>query len=186
MARRINLTVIMVGFLLAACGSSASVPSAAASAPVVPSAVPIASPTADVVVVGDRPVTVHVPPGYDPSHPAPLLIALHHYGGSGAEQETYFKLGALANQRGYLYALPDGTFNDSGIRFWNATDACCDFDRSGVDDVSYLARVIKEIQASFAVDPQRIDLIGHSNGGFMVYGMACAHEIGRASCRERV
>ena len=120
-------------------------------------------------------MTVHVPPGYEPQHPAPLLIALHYYGGSGADQETYFKLGELARQRGYLYAAPDGTLNSSGIRFWNATDACCDFDRSGVDDVGYLAGVIKEIRASFAVDPKRIDLIGHSNGGFMVYAMACAH-----------
>ena len=120
-------------------------------------------------------MTVHVPPGYDPQHPAPLLIALHHYGGSGAEQEAYFKLGTLAEQGGYLYALPDGTRNKSDIRFWNATDACCDFDRSGVDDVGYLAGVIKEIQASFAVDPKRIDLIGHSNGGFMVYAVACSH-----------
>lgn len=192
MARRISLTLITVGFLLAACGSStssspagtsvasvaasaASVPSATASASVVPSAVPVASGTADVVVGGDRPVTVHVPPGYDARHPAPLLIALHHYGGSGMEQETYFNLGELAKQRGYLYALPDGTLNSSGIQFWDATDACCDFDRSGVDDVGYLARVINEIRASFAVDPKRIDLIGHSNGGFMVYAMACAH-----------
>ncbi len=192
MARRICLMLMTVMFLLAACGSSASslpsgpsagsvassaasVPLVEASATVVPSDSAVASQGADVVVVGDRPVTVHVPPGYDSDHPAPLLIALHHYGGSGAEQETYFKLGELARQGGYLYALPDGTFNSSGIRFWNATDACCDFDRSGVDDVGYLADVIKEIRASFAVDPKRIDLIGHSNGGFMVYAMACAH-----------
>lgn len=78
-------------------------------------------------------------------------------------------------QRGYLYAYPDGTLDDDGNRFWNATDACCDFDRKGVDDAAYLAGVIAEIQASFAVDPKRIDLIGHSNGGFMSYAMACAH-----------
>ena len=165
--------------LVAACSGGAATSSGQASqaepSAVGPSASPLASGTADVVVGGDRPVTVHVPPGYDLRHPAPLLIALHHYGGSGAEQETYFNLGELAKQRGYLYALPDGTFNSSGVRFWNATDACCDFDRSGVDDVGYLARVIKEIRASFAVDPKRIDLIGHSNGGFMVYAMACAH-----------
>lgn len=192
MARRRSLTFVTVGFLLAGCGSGASsapagtsagsvapstgsVPSAAASSAVVPSASPVASSASTVVVVGGRRVTVHVPPGYDSGHPAPLLIALHHYGGSGAEQEAYFNLDELARQRGYLYALPDGTLNSSGVPFWNATDACCDFDGSGVDDAGFLAAVIKEIRASYVVDPKRIDLIGHSNGGFMVYAVACAH-----------
>ena len=79
-----------------------------------------------------------------------------------------------AAQRGFFYAYPNGTLDSDGNRFWNATDACCDFHRTGVDDVAYLAGVIGEIRASFAIDPKRIDLIGHSNGGFMSYAMACA------------
>jgi polyhydroxybutyrate depolymerase len=128
------------------------------------------------VVVGrDRPVTVQVPPGYDPAKPAPLLLMLHGYTSSGREVDTYFHLGEEAAQRGYLYAYPDGTRDSGGSPFWGATDTCCDFDRTGVDDAAYLSGVIKEIQAAFAVDPRRIDLIGHSNGGFMSYAMACAH-----------
>jgi polyhydroxybutyrate depolymerase len=136
-----------------------------------------AAPSRDVhVVVGkDRPVTVQVPPGYDPAKPAPLLIMLHGYGSSGREVDTYFHLAEEAAQRGYLYAYPDGTRDGDGRQFWDATDACCDFDRTGVDDAAYMSGVIKEIQASFAVNPKRIDLIGHSNGGFMSYAMACAH-----------
>ena len=41
--------------------------------------------------------------------------------------------------------------------------------------MAYLGEVISEIGASFAVDPARIDLIGHSNGGFMAYAMACSY-----------
>jgi polyhydroxybutyrate depolymerase len=126
------------------------------------------------VVGGDRPVTVHVPPGYDPDRPAPLLIVLHGYTVSGPETSAYFHLREVAAQRGYFYAYPNGTLDSDGNRFWNATDACCDFDRSGVDDVAYLDGVIGEIRASFSIDPARIDLIGHSNGGFMSYAMACA------------
>ena len=120
-------------------------------------------------------MTVHVPAGYDPGRPAPLLIVLHGYTSSGQDHDAYFHLGQVAEQRGYLYAYPDGTFDSTGNRFWNATDACCDFDRTGVDDVAYLANIVTEIRASLAVDPKRIDLIGHSNGGFMSFGMACAH-----------
>ena len=124
---------------------------------------------------GNRPVTVHIPASYDPAKPAPLLIVLHGYGSSGREHEAYFHLDAAAEQRGYLIAYPDGTTDTTGSRFWSATDACCDFDRTGVNDVAYLAEVITAIQASLAVDPKRIDLVGHSNGGFMSYRMACAH-----------
>ena len=43
----------------------------------------------DVTVGGDRPVVVHVPPGYDPAVPMPLLFLLHGYGNSGQVVEDY-------------------------------------------------------------------------------------------------
>jgi polyhydroxybutyrate depolymerase len=118
---------------------------------------------------------VKFPPSYDASHPAPLLILLHGYGSSGAEDDAYFQVGAAALQRGFIYAYPDGTKDSTGKRFWSATDACCDFDRTAVNDDAYLAGVIASIQATAAVDPKRIVLIGHSNGGFMTYRLACTH-----------
>ena len=120
-------------------------------------------------------MTVNVPAGYRPDRPAPLLIVLHGYSSSGQEHDTYLNLGRMAEQRGFLYAYPDGTFDTTGNRFWNATDACCDFDRSHVDDAGYLADVIAEVGTSLALDPKRVYLVGHSNGGFMSYGMSCAH-----------
>src|SRR4029078_9851528 len=156
--------------LVVACsgGSPSSAPPAPASPASTAAAAPSASSEMTVYVGGDRPVAVIVPPGYDAARPAPLLIVLHGYGSSGREHDLYFRLGELAAERGYFYVHPDGTgYDDDGNRFWNATDACCDFDHRGVDDAAYLAGVITGIQASFAVDPKRIDVIGHSNGGFM-------------------
>ncbi len=124
---------------------------------------------------GDRPVTVHVPPSYEAGKPAPLLLLLHGYTATGALQEAYFQATPEADKRGFLFAAPDGTVDQTGAHFWNATDACCNLYDSMVDDSTYLSTVIEQIQAKYSVDPKRIFLLGHSNGGFMSYRMACDH-----------
>jgi polyhydroxybutyrate depolymerase len=85
------------------------------------------------------------------------------------------QFGPLAEQYGFLYLYPDGTVDSVGNRFWNATDACCNFFGSGVDDSAYLRALIDEIQVQLNVDTSRIHLVGHSNGGFMSHRMACDH-----------
>lgn len=124
---------------------------------------------------GDRPVIVLVPSTVKPDVPAPLVIMLHGYSVNNVVEEIYLQLAPLAKTRGFLYAHPDGTIDKDGKYFWNATDACCDRYSTGVDDSGYLARVIKEIKARYNVDPKRVYLFGHSNGGFMSYRMACDH-----------
>ena len=120
-------------------------------------------------------MTVHVPASYVAGVATPLVILLHGYSASGALQDLYFGLTAVSDKRGFLYAYPDGTVDTGGKRFWNATDACCDLGHTNVDDSTYLSGLITQIQARFTVDAKRIFLIGHSNGGFMSYRMACDH-----------
>jgi polyhydroxybutyrate depolymerase len=124
---------------------------------------------------GSRPLSVHVPPSYDPCHPAPLVVMLHGYAADGAVEELYLALTAQADARGLLYAYPDGTLDVGGNRFWNATDACCNFYGSTVDDSTYLHDLIAEIGRHYNVDAKRVFLVGHANGGFMAYRMACDH-----------
>ncbi len=130
---------------------------------------------ADITVGGARPARVRVPPTYDPAVPAPLLILLHGYGGDGTYIEPYMLFRPLTDEMGILFTDPKGTEETSGVRFWNATDACCDFTAKNVDDSSYLKGLIDEIREKLNVDADRIYVAGHSNGGFMAYRMACDH-----------
>jgi polyhydroxybutyrate depolymerase len=127
------------------------------------------------VNVANRPFQLHIPASYRPDTKVALVMLLHGYSASAAEQESYFHLTEESDRRGFLYAMPDGTIDSEGNRFWNATTACCDFHATGVDDSDYLNQVLRAVAASYAVDARRVFLIGHSNGGFMAYRMACDH-----------
>lgn len=123
------------------------------------------------VDAGRGPVAVRVPDSYDPSVPMPLLLALHGYGGSGAD----FVIGTFVDDREILYVAPTGTVDPTGAAFWNATPGCCDFFGTNIDDSGYLAALIDEVKAALNVDPTRVHVFGYSNGGFMAHVLACDH-----------
>ncbi|MDP1828755.1 MAG: PHB depolymerase family esterase [Archangium sp.] len=126
-----------------------------------------------VVFGGARPVTISVPRDYD-GCPAPLIVVLHGYGAAGKLEEGYLGLTALVDGRGVLLASPDGTLDADGNAFWNADiSACCNFGGRAVDDIKYLGELIAEIRGVYNVDPRRIFLVGHSNGGFMAHRLGC-------------
>jgi polyhydroxybutyrate depolymerase len=103
-----------------------------------------------------------------------LLVMLHGYSASGQlEEDSLFHLTSASDAHGFLYALPDGTVDNAGKRFWNATDACCNFYRSTVDDVAYLNAVIDDIASKYNVDPKQVFAGGHSNGAMMAQVLAC-------------
>lgn len=129
----------------------------------------------DVVYAGERPFTLVVPTTYQSGTPAPLLIALHGYTSESPYAESYFALGKVADEKGILTVYPSGSKDSNGYLFWNATPACCNFDSSTVDDEAYLLSIIDSVSKDYSVDPARVYIAGHSNGGFMAHRMACNH-----------
>ncbi len=126
---------------------------------------------------GRGPVPLTVPAGYDSTVPAPLIVVLHGYGGSGAGTDRAWGISALADEYGFLTIAPDGEREPQGRNspYWNASDACCNFNGTDTDDSGYIRRIIDQIKSSYNVDASRVYVIGHSNGGFMSYRMAYEH-----------
>lgn len=98
---------------------------------------------------------------------------LHGYGSSGEEHARGLGLERLADGASFVLAMPDGLMDSNGRRFWNATDACCDFDGVGVDDVAYVAWIVDDVASRMPIDPARVYVVGHSNGGFLALRVAC-------------
>ena len=123
-----------------------------------------------------RPVSVREPAGYQEGTPAPLLVVLHGYGLTAQLETAYLGVDAVADANGMLVVAPEGTKNAEGKQYWNATKACCAPDGANdVDDSAYLAAVIDDVSTRYEVDDRRVFVLGHSNGGFMAYRMACDH-----------
>ena len=120
-----------------------------------------------------RPYQTVVPSVAVPGYPVPLVVLLHGYTATAPEQSWYFQLNDVALRRGFILALPNGLVDSVGSHFWNATDACCNFFGSTVDDVAYLTAVIDDVMKRYTVDPKRVFIVGHSNGAFMAHRMAC-------------
>ena len=122
---------------------------------------------------GDRPVTLQVPGDFDAAKQYPLVMILHGYSANAFTQQAYFGMTSLANDREALVVAPDGTVDASGNQFWNADSTCCDFGHLNPDDVGYLGGLLDDIAAAWPVDPQAVYVLGHSNGAWMAYRMAC-------------
>jgi len=120
-----------------------------------------------------RPAKVFVPQGWDGGKSWPLIILLHGYAANGTVQNIYLGMSQRVTSFGFVLVVPEGTPSKTGKQFWNATNACCNFDDQKIDDVGYLRDLIGLAITNLAIDSERVYVIGHSNGGFMGYRMAC-------------
>jgi len=112
--------------------------------------------------------------------PVPLFIELHGFTNAATDptpwfgEETANQFIPEAQKRGIITVLPHGSYDPLlGHWFWNATDACCDLEKSNPNDIGYLMAVIQDVESKYNIDDKRIFAFGHSNGGFMVNRLAC-------------
>ncbi len=121
----------------------------------------------------ERSYRFHVPASYDGSRPVPLVIALHGRRGSGEQFERSTHLTDTSEAGGFLIAYPDGLYYSwqNPGRAWNAGGPY-DTWTGGTDDVGFISTLIDRLSRHYRIDAQRVYVLGHSNGGFMVYRLA--------------
>jgi poly(3-hydroxybutyrate) depolymerase len=144
----------------------------------------------------EMPYHLYVPQSYDPKVGAPLVVALHGYGGN---QDYFFALvkdlQALCDRYGFIFVAPMGYTTGNwygapmdvpggpapgahGVRTPpppglppGPPDGPRERQLSEVDVMNVIGLVRKE----YRIDPSRIYLMGHSMGGAGVWSMAHRH-----------
>ena len=124
-----------------------------------------------VMLGGERPARLVVPGSYEEAKPLPLVVLLHGATATSAWQDGYFGLSPRVEVDEFFLLLPEGARDGASTIGWNVTAAQTPSGRG--DDVSYLVALIGEAEKRFAIDADRIWAVGHSNGAFMAYRLAC-------------
>jgi len=108
---------------------------------------------------------VHAPPNWDHKTPLPTLVFLHGWLGSGDEvigNEEYLK---FADESGLLLVAPTGEG-----KTWSFPGSPGHYR----DEVAFMKAVLADVETRYPVDRSKLWASGFSQGGSMVWYIACA------------
>lgn len=122
----------------------------------------------------DRFYEFHVPRGYQPGKPLPVILLLHGGGGNPALTRFQSGMDAIADREGFIAVYPAGTgprFPDRQL-FWNSGRPLRNPEQAQVNDVAFISAVLDDLAKYFPVDERQTFATGISNGAQMCYRLA--------------
>ncbi len=168
-AVRVAIASLAFVLVLAGCRRTAS-PSASSSVPASASLGVAAGSSAGSIESGGRRRTyrLYVPASVTAATPVPLVVFLHGGFGDGQQAEGAYGWDEAADTGRFVVAYPDGV-----SRAWNGGTCCGTPQKEGINDVAFIADLVRAIEAKVPIDPARVFATGISNGGIMSYRLAC-------------
>ena len=119
-----------------------------------------------------RSYVVHVPPGYDPDKPTPVVLAFHGAGMNGRAMVSFSGLSEKADKAGFVVAYPNGTGLAGVLLTWNAGWPPAAPGTTRADDAAFVAALLDDLASVVNLDSKRVFATGMSNGGMMCYRLA--------------
>jgi len=140
----------------------------------------------------ELPYRLYVPQTYDPAAGAPLVVALHGFGGN---QDYFFRavkaLPSLLERYGFVFVAPMGLATDGwygaplsipGNAPRSSGAAAPPQLRTPEEEAAYrslseadVMNVLDLVRKEYRIDPNRIYLMGHSMGGFGTWWLGQKH-----------
>lgn len=121
----------------------------------------------------NRKYLVHLPPSYDGSKPAPLVLCLHGGGGDIGFARRMFGMNEKSDAEGFIVAYPNGSGRlGNHILTWNADECCGYAEAHHIDDVSFLRSFLHYVESEYNIDHRRVYVVGFSLGAMMTYRLA--------------
>lgn len=115
-----------------------------------------------------RQFEVHIPAGYSPGTPAPVVLDFHGRNSSASQQILISGMQSLADDKGFIAVHPSGYLNT-----WNAGLCCGSAQAAGIDDVGFVNALLDKLEQDACVDTKRVFATGLSNGGFISHRLGC-------------
>lgn len=111
---------------------------------------------------------LHIPTGYDPATPMPLVLSYHGFTADPVQNAGRTRLSTKADEAGFIVAYPAGQRDPMG---WFTQPGAVE--QGWLDDVQFTRDLLTQLQRDLNIDPARIYLTGFSNGGGMIHRLAC-------------
>jgi len=128
----------------------------------------------------EREIFVHVPRGYKPTSPPPLVVALHGAGGQGESMLDQNGWAKKADAEGFIVLAPNGLpalpkrSSNALVNppLWNSGQLNERSPRTKIDDVAFIKTLLDQLKTQLPYDTNRVYVTGHSNGGGMTLRLA--------------
>jgi polyhydroxybutyrate depolymerase len=182
--RVVGLALVLV--LSGGCTDGGGAPESTRSTDTRPpdGAAAVASPgceNADAVSAGEATLTMtsgamqrsyirHVPPGYSPTEPTPLVLDFHGSAETAQVHVNHSALGPYGDERGFVTITPQGMGTGLDSYWDTAFDAEIDS-----ADVRFVGDLLDELERTLCIDERRVYATGYSNGAFLTSALACVY-----------
>ncbi len=124
-----------------------------------------------------RSYMVHIPKGYTPTKKYPVLFGFHGEFGTAEAFANSTAFSSYSDARGFIVVYGQGTALGpvKSATNWNAGSCCGQAvtNKKNIDDVSYMRKVVQDIESKYAVDTSRIYITGMSNGSMFSNRLIC-------------
>lgn len=117
-----------------------------------------------------RTAKVHLPAGYARDRRTPLVLNIHGRTHDAAGQLALSHAIAKSDAAGFVVIHPEAWGTPTS---WNAGGCCDPATSSAVDDIGFVTKLLDEAEAKLCIDPDRIYVMGLSNGGYLAHRVAC-------------